>query len=65
MKKSTNSFCENSIMKDKNRKNVLSSNTFLTLLAIAMLTTAVTKTAMAKSLYVIADIKGSSEDRTQ
>ncbi|MGB2864870.1 MAG: hypothetical protein WBC05_16200 [Sedimentisphaerales bacterium] len=30
-----------------------------------MLTTTVTKTAMAKSLYVIADIKGSSEDRTQ
>ena len=52
-------------MKDKNRKNALSSNTFLTLLAIAMLTTAVTKTAMAKSLYVIADIKGSSTDRTQ
>ena len=52
-------------MKDKNRKNALSSNTFLTLLVIATLTTAVTKTAMAKSLYVIADIKGSSEDRTQ
>jgi len=52
-------------MKNKNRKNVIRSNTFLALLAIAMLTTAVTKTTMAKSLYVIADIKGSSTDRTQ
>ncbi len=47
------------------RKNMIRPNTFLALLAIAMLTTAVTKTAMAKSLYVIADIKGSSTDRTQ
>jgi len=52
-------------MKNKNRKNVLSSNVYLTLLAIAMLTTAITKSTMAKSLYVIADIKGASEDRTQ
>jgi len=52
-------------MKNKNRKNSISSNAFLAFLAIAMLTTAVTKTAMAKSLYVIADIKGSSTDRTQ
>jgi hypothetical protein len=52
-------------MKNENRKNVLSSHTFLTLLAIVMLTTAVTKIATAKSLYVIADIKGSSTDRTQ
>lgn len=35
------------------------------LLAAAMLVTAVTKTATAKSLYVIADIKGSSSDATQ
>ncbi len=35
------------------------------LLAAAMLMTAVTKTATAKSLYVIADIKGSSTDATQ
>ncbi|MHC4322874.1 MAG: hypothetical protein ACYSUX_01225 [Planctomycetota bacterium] len=52
-------------MKNKNKKNALSSNIILTLLAITMLTTVVTKTATAKSLYVIADIKGASEDRTQ
>ena len=46
-------------MKNKNRKNTIRSNTFLVLLAITLLTTAVTKTAMAKSLYVIADIRGS------
>ncbi len=63
--KSTNNFCENSVMKNKIRKNTIRPNTFLALLAIAILTTAVTKTAMAKSLYVIADIKGSSTDRTQ
>lgn len=50
-------------MKNKNRKHVLSSNTFLILLAIAMSAMSVTKTAMAKSLYVIADIRY-SEDRT-
>ena len=63
--KSTNNFCENSIMKDKNEKNVTKSNTFLALLAIAILTTAVTKTATAKSLYVIADILGASESNIQ
>jgi uncharacterized repeat protein (TIGR01451 family) len=52
-------------MKNKNRKKVLSSNTFLTLLAIAILAMPVTNTAMAKSLYVIADILGASESRTQ
>ncbi|OHB61666.1 MAG: hypothetical protein A2168_02790 [Planctomycetes bacterium RBG_13_50_24] len=52
-------------MKNRIEKNVIKSNAFLALLAITMLTTAVTKTAMAKSLYVIADIKGASEDRTQ
>jgi uncharacterized repeat protein (TIGR01451 family) len=52
-------------MKNKNMKNVLSSNNFLTLLAITILAMPVMNTAMAKSLYVIADIKGSSEDRTQ
>ena len=51
-------------MKNENRKKVLSSNTFLILLAIAILTGAITKTSTAKSLYVIADIKGASEDRT-
>ena len=51
-------------MKYKNEKNVIRSNTFLALLAIAILTTAVTKTAMAKSLYVIADIKY-NENRKQ
>ena len=62
--KSTNNFCENSVMKNKIRKNTIRPNTFLALLAIAILTTAVTKTAMAKSLYVIADIRF-SEDRKQ
>jgi len=62
--KSTNNFCENSVMKNKIRKNAIRTNTFLALLAIAILTTAVTKTAMAKSLYVIADIRF-SEDRKQ
>src|SRR4030042_2782401 len=52
-------------MKNRIEKNVIKSNAFLALLAITMLTTAVTKTAMAKSLYVIADIKGASEERTQ
>jgi len=51
-------------MKEENRKNMIRSNAFLALLAIAMLTTAVTKTATAKSLYVIAEIKGSSADST-
>ena len=46
-------------MKNKNRKNTIRSNTFLVLLTIALLTTTVTKTATAKSLYVIADIRGS------
>jgi len=52
-------------MKNKNGTNVVRSNTFLAILAVAILVTAVTKTATAKSLYVIADIKGASEDRTQ
>ncbi|MHC4227945.1 MAG: lactonase family protein [Planctomycetota bacterium] len=52
-------------MKDKNRKNALGADVLLMLLAVAMLMTAVTKTATAKSLYVIADIKGSSADSTQ
>lgn len=43
-------------MKDKNIKNVLSANTFLLLLASAILIATVTETAVAKSLYVIADI---------
>jgi fimbrial isopeptide formation D2 family protein/uncharacterized repeat protein (TIGR01451 family) len=52
-------------MKNKNRQKVLSSNTFLAILAIVILTTAITNTAMPKSLYVIADILGASESRTQ
>jgi len=52
-------------MKKKSRKKVLSSNIFLALVAITILAMPVTKTALAKSLYVIADIKGSSTDRTQ
>jgi len=52
-------------MKEENRKNVIRSNALLALFAAAILATAVTKTATAKSLYVIADIKGSSADRTQ
>jgi len=52
-------------MKEEKRKNVIRSNAFLVLLAIVMLTTAVTKTATAKSLYVIADMKGASVDGIQ
>ncbi|MHC4495395.1 MAG: hypothetical protein ACYSYM_06180, partial [Planctomycetota bacterium] len=52
-------------MKDKNRKNASGADILLMLLAAAMLITTVTKTATAKSLYVIADIKGSSTDSTQ
>jgi fimbrial isopeptide formation D2 family protein len=52
-------------MKDKNEKNLIKSNTLPALLAIAILTTAVTKTATAKSLYVIADILGASESNVQ
>lgn len=52
--------CENSVMKDKTEKNVTKSKALLALLAIAVLTTAVPKTAKAKSLYIIADIRGSS-----
>jgi len=52
-------------MKDRNRNNALNSNVVLALLAGAILMSAITKTATAKSLYVIADIKGSSEDPQQ
>jgi len=52
-------------MKDKNEKNMIKSNILPALLAMAVLTTAVTNTAMAKSLYVIADILGASESATQ
>ena len=51
-------------MKDKNENKVIKSNTFMALLAIAILTTVFTKTAAAKSLYVISDI-WFSEDRKQ
>ncbi|OHB81708.1 MAG: hypothetical protein A2Z38_03160 [Planctomycetes bacterium RBG_19FT_COMBO_48_8] len=52
-------------MKNIIEKNVIKSNTFLALLAIAILTTTLTKTATAKSLYVIADILGASESNIQ
>ncbi len=52
-------------MKNRNRNNALNSNIVLAFLAGAILISAVTRTATAKSLYVIADIKGSSADRTQ
>jgi uncharacterized repeat protein (TIGR01451 family) len=52
-------------MKDKNKNNVIKADTFLAFLAIAILTVAFANTATAKSLYVIADILGASESRTQ
>ncbi len=52
-------------MKNVIEKNVIKSNAFLALLAIAILTTTLTKTATAKSLYVIADILGASESNIQ
>ena len=52
-------------MKNTNRKKILSSNTFLALVAITFLAMPAMNTALAKSLFVIADIKGSSEDSTQ
>jgi len=52
-------------MKDKNEKNMIKSSIFPALLTIAILTTALTKTATAKSLYVIADILGASESNIQ
>jgi fimbrial isopeptide formation D2 family protein/uncharacterized repeat protein (TIGR01451 family) len=52
-------------MKDRNEKKMIKFIVLLAIAGIAVLTTAVTKTATAKSLYVIADILGASEDRTQ
>jgi fimbrial isopeptide formation D2 family protein/uncharacterized repeat protein (TIGR01451 family) len=52
-------------MKNKNEKNMIKSSIFPALLAIAILTTALAKTATAKSLYVIADILGASESNKQ
>ena len=52
-------------MKRKNGKNSLRTNAFLILLAIVVFLIAVPSTVKAKSLYVIADIKGASVDRTQ
>lgn len=51
--------------KKRNVKKILSSNTLLAILSLAILTTTFTNTATAKSLYVIADILGASESRTQ
>ena len=52
-------------MKDKNKNHVIKADTFLVLMGIAVLTAAFANTAAAKSLYVIADILGASESRTQ
>jgi uncharacterized repeat protein (TIGR01451 family)/fimbrial isopeptide formation D2 family protein len=52
-------------MKRKNGKNCLRANASLILLAIVVFLIAVPSTVKAKSLYVIADIKGASVDRTQ
>ena len=49
----------------RNKKKILRSNIFPAILSIAILTTAFTNIAAAKSLYVIADILGASESRTQ
>ena len=52
--------CENSIMRNKNRKSVSPANILWMFVMAAMLLAAVTNTAKAKSLYVIADIYGSA-----
>ena len=52
-------------MKNKDRNNVLKTSILPVLLAAAISITAATKTATAKSLYVIADILGASESATQ
>ncbi len=53
-------------MKSKeNRVNVLKANVPLVFLALGLFAMAATNTATAKSLYVIADIKGASVDKTQ
>ena len=49
----------------KNKKSVLRANILAVLLAAAVSITAATRTATAKSLYVIADILGASESATQ
>ncbi len=57
--------CENSIMKDRNGKTISAANVLRMFVMAAMVTAAVTNTATAKSLYLIADVKGSSTDATQ
>jgi uncharacterized repeat protein (TIGR01451 family) len=53
-------------MKSRNyKKNASKASIPLVFLALATIITAVTGTATAKSLYVIADIKGASVDATQ
>jgi uncharacterized repeat protein (TIGR01451 family) len=52
-------------MKRRSGKNDLRANSFLVLLAIAVLFTAVPSVVQAKSLYVIADILGSTSSATQ
>ena len=52
-------------MKRKSGKNTVRANSFLVLLAIIVLLTVVPANVVAKSLYVIADIKGSSTDSAQ
>jgi uncharacterized repeat protein (TIGR01451 family)/fimbrial isopeptide formation D2 family protein len=51
-------------MKDKNKDSTVKSNISMALLTMAILVTAVTKTSMAKSLYIISDI-WYSQDRKQ
>jgi uncharacterized repeat protein (TIGR01451 family) len=52
-------------MKSKITKKVIGIQTILLLLAAVLFMAAVPKSATAKSLYVIADIKGASVDKTQ
>ncbi|UCC97319.1 MAG: DUF11 domain-containing protein [Phycisphaerales bacterium] len=52
-------------MKNDNTNHVLKARILTALLAVTLSMNAVTPTAMGKSLYVNADIKGASLDRTQ
>ncbi len=57
--------CENSIMKDRNEKSISAANVLWMFVMAAILLAAGTSTVRAKSLYIIADVKGSSTDGTQ
>lgn len=54
-------FCENPIMRGKNRQSVAKAHILLLFLALAISVAAVPKIAAGKSLYVIADIKASAD----